>query len=437
VQENHVLLPDASGTRLLTVPEGAGVRLPTVATEQSFRARAVVDELRRSWGLEAAYLRTGRPVETREPDGRVLVLREFDAAPDTWSPPPPAEWLPLAVADAATLAPVELRAGVERWLAEQTGQARPPQRAPWARPGWSAQAEAWVSDTLASLSIDAQGPLTLFAQWPLSSILRIETSAGALYLKAVFSLFHHEPAVTEALTRTHPGRVPDVLAVDDVQGWMLMRELTGRALGDLESPQWSSGLRAAAEIQRAWIGRGDELLRLGAQDRTLAQLADQIGTLAELSWSNDEERARVERAVPELRHRCRRLAELSIPETIVHGDLHPWNVREDRGRTVIFDWSDACLAHPFFDLQTFVEHVDDERETAELVDRYLEAWTDAVPLGSLREAYELSRPLAQVHHAVSYVLIVAAFEPEDRWLFADEPRRRALDAVRLVENLEA
>jgi Phosphotransferase enzyme family len=436
MQENHVLVPDATGTRLLAVHDGDDARLPTVTTEKWSRGRAVVDELRSSLGLEAAYLRMGRPARL-ESEGPVLTLCEFDVPPDTFSPRPPAEWIPLDAADPAMLAPVELRAGVERWLAEQTSQTRPPERAPWARPGWSGRAEAWVSDTLTRLGIGARGPLAFHAQWPLSSIMRIETSEGGLYLKAVFSLFHHEPAVTEALGRAHPGRVPDILAVDHERGWMLMRQLTGRELGDLESRRWSSGLRAAAEIQRAWVGRADEIVRLGAPDRTLALLEGQVDSLAELTGLNDEDKPRVERAVPELRRRCRQLAETLIPETIVHGDLHPWNVLEDRGRTVIFDWSDACLAHPFFDLQTFVERVGDEHDAATLVDRYLEAWTDEASLDSLREAYELSRPLAQLHHAVSYARIVAAFEPDDRWLFADEPRRRVLDALSLLENLEA
>jgi hypothetical protein len=159
MQKNHVLVPDATGTRLLAVRDGNDARLPTVATEKWSRGRAVVDELRRSWALEAAYLRMGKPVERLELEGPVLTLCEFDAPPDAWRPRSPAEWLPLAAADPDTLAPVELRAGVDRWLAEQTGQARPPERAPWARPGWSAQAEAWVADTLTRLDIDAQGPL--------------------------------------------------------------------------------------------------------------------------------------------------------------------------------------------------------------------------------------------------------------------------------------
>jgi hypothetical protein len=55
----------------------------------------------------------------------------------------------------------------------------------------------------------------------------------------------------------------------------------------------------------------------------------------------------------------------------------------------------------------------------------------------LREGHQLSRPLAQVHHAVSYARTVAAFEPEDQWLFANEPEAAVLDALSPLENLEA
>jgi hypothetical protein len=61
----------------------------------------------------------------------------------------------------------------------------------------------------------------------LSAVLRGELESEPVYLKAVFTVFHHEPAVTQTLAREHPDLVPDVLRIDAERGWLLMRELTG------------------------------------------------------------------------------------------------------------------------------------------------------------------------------------------------------------------
>jgi aminoglycoside phosphotransferase (APT) family kinase protein len=38
--------------------------------------------------------------------------------------------------------------------------------------------------------------------------------------------------------------------------------------------------------------------------------------------------------------------------SLVHGDLHLGNVAKGPGGPLIFDWTDACVAHPFLDLAT-------------------------------------------------------------------------------------
>ena len=67
-------------------------------------------------------------------------------------------------------------------------------------------------------------------------------------------------------SRLGPGRadagplVPEVIAVDDAQGWMLMRDLGAVALGDQDESLWHEGLVAHADVQRSWLGRTEELV---------------------------------------------------------------------------------------------------------------------------------------------------------------------------------
>ena len=99
----------------------------------------------------------------------------------------------------------------------------------------------------------------------------------------------------------------------------------------------------------------------------------------------------------------------------------------------IFDWSDACVSHPLFDLPTFLQRAEDESARKSLLETYLRAWADLASLEELRAAYELARPLAHVHHAISYLRIGEALEPDDCWWFADEPKRWLAGAVELLD----
>ena len=365
---HYALVPHEDRSGVLTAD---GV-LPAVAATR-FRSAIVAETLERELALRAPYLRASAVV--RDDEGHaVTALHEFDAPRS----PPRGSW--AAIDEAPGLVPVELRDAAERWLAEQRGAPIPPQRAPWARPGWLIEAETWIAE-----AVDLVAPPRLHEQWALSSVLRAATADGIAYFKASFSLFPHEPVVTAALSRVHPGRVPAVLAVDPGRGWLLMRELGGEVLGDLDRSRWPAAAPLLRSIHEAWSGRSDDVLALGVEDRRLRQ---------------DD--------VPEeLRPDLDALPELGFADTLVHGDFHPWNVVAGPDGLVLADWSDACLTNPLFDLVTFGR----EEDLPPLVAAY----------GVSGETFARAEQLACIHHAISYERILAAMEPSDRWVFADVP----------------
>ena len=66
--------------------------------------------------------------------------------------------------------------------------------------------------------------------------------------------------MTQALADRSPGYFPDVLAVEPDRGWLLMRDLDARLLGDQPESMWQLGLDALAGLQQKWLGRTDDLL---------------------------------------------------------------------------------------------------------------------------------------------------------------------------------
>ncbi len=54
---------------------------------------------------------------------------------------------------------------------------------------------------------------------------------------------------------------------------------------------------------------------------------------------------------------CLRLAEVGIPETVQHDDLHDGQVFVRDGGYLFFDWGDSCVSHPFFTMSVTLEGV--------------------------------------------------------------------------------
>ena len=112
--------------------------------------------------------------------------------------------------------------------------------------------------------------------------------------------------------------------------------------------------------------------------------------------------------MPRLQARCAELAGHAVPPSIVHGDLHLSNVARGPGGYLFFDWTDACVAHPFLDLATirrgtaFTDAVCEDELRERLREAYLPEWASFEPPGWLARAWELAAPLGALHQAVSY-----------------------------------
>jgi len=160
-------------------------------------------------------------------------------------------------------------------------------------------------------------------------------------------------------------------------------------------------------------------MSIGCLDRRLGVLRSQIGPLMDdtslLASVSELDRERLRASAGKLDSLCEELASLGIPDALVHGDLHDENIARSRDGFVFFDWTDACISHPFLDLVTLVNHTEPiETLTTQnriQIEAYLSCWTQYAPLEQLWEAWRISRPLGALHQMISYQAIARGVEP--------------------------
>jgi hypothetical protein len=421
-----ILLPRDEGTELASVLEADDVvSLPCVAVDGEPDTSSMIAAIARFMGDD--HPPPLRIVPLTQPGARPgLALVELEpligrGAAQRWPPGGPT-WRALTSALVASTEPALARSYLLRWLSELDGTAEGAGRPPWSRPGWLARASAWMADRLAEVGSPLVAAPQMHALWGLSAVIRGETADGAYYLKGCSPVFPTEAAITRTLAASDPDLLPIVVATDDAENWLLMGDLGKTFIGDGPVAGWPDGLSAHAAIQRRWLGRTDDLAAAGFEKRGLAALASQVTGLLELPLLAPlapESRRRLEAEIPQLVETCERLAAIGPPETIVHGDLHPWNIANVEGRSIVFDWSDSCIGHPFLDLATYVGRTRDIAARRACIDAYLATWSDVMVPDAMEEALRLALPLSALHQVESYRRIVAGVAEDDRWDMAE------------------
>lgn len=350
-------------------------------------------------------------------------------------------WFGVEEVGAMHLAQPQHKRTIIRHLRQQQDGAVPPLRPPWSRPGWFGEASAWMDQALSSLDCKRLGPIEQTQSWCLSAILSAPTSRGRVFLKAGpdFPLFVNEPRLLAALSALFPDNIPAPLQIDPERRWMLLDDFGPALAGKSTTSLRSNMLRQFARLQQAAVNEIPRLLELGCIDRRLERLQQQLDQLpvdAEQSATlSAADLDRLHRAAPRLKALCERLAAIGIPETLDHGDLHLGNVAQQNGNLIFFDWTDACIAHPFLDMIAVFDE-EDELLQARLRDDYLAQWQEYAAPHRLLEAWAIARPLFALHQAISYQSILMQLEDTPKQAFDDVVPHYVRRAIEGAEQID-
>lgn len=300
-----------------------------------------------------------------------------------------------------------------------------PLRADYARPGGPAETLAWASRVLDERG---RGPVTEAVQqrtWNLSTVWRLSTPTGPYWVKQVPPFFAHEPAVLGWAAGSK--RVTPLLAAEDAR--MLLAHVEGEDL-------YGAGVEVRRKIaddlhylQLAAIDSVPHLLADGVPDRRQPQL---LGYLTKVIDSYGGTDARLRALADDLPARLARVAACGLPDTLVHGDLHPGNVIGAETRTII-DWGDSFIGQPGFDVLRLTERMAAD-EADIVIDEWAARWRAEIPGSDPRASVDLLRPVAELRMAGVYVDFLAGIEPDEHPYHAEDVDRCLSRAAELFEG---
>ncbi|HZM75901.1 MAG TPA: aminoglycoside phosphotransferase family protein [Candidatus Limnocylindrales bacterium] len=281
----------------------------------------------------------------------------------------------------------ELVSGTAALIPSTLDTADHPLRPDYARPGGPARSLAWAASVL-------DDPIQTVEQqrtWNLSAIWRLTTARGdVMWLKQVPRFFFHEAAVLSYLDHL-------ALHAFDDAGRMLMGNIPGSDLYDAPYPVREEIARDMVKIQLKAANDLGTLLRLGVPDRRGRNLAGRLRGLLDEPWILD---------------RLNAASAGGLPDTLVHGDLHPGNVCGTPTERTIIDWGDSFIGHPAFDIIRLAERLS-EPETVRLYAFWADLWRAAIPDCDPLGAVEAIRPVAALRNAMVYADFLANIEPSE------------------------
>jgi hypothetical protein len=310
-----------------------------------------------------------------------------------------------------------------------------PKRAAYAEVGGPRASIEWASGILPGTTAHQR------RTWNLSAIWRLDDADGVpvAWLKQVPRFFAHEAYALRMVGGVAPGLVPELIA-DGEHGRMLLAHAPG-------DDRYGAGADLCAEIAAAFHPIQAHFAADPGPLRNIpdARLPVTLGEYIRVAEPHYDGIAGLRELVEDLPRRFEAIAACGLPDTLVHGDLHPGNVRtDDGGKLTIMDWGDCTFGNPALDILRLTDGATgggDESGNGlpgreRLLAEWAERWRRTVPGSDPLRAVALMRPVAALRGALIYATFLENIEPTEWPYHADDVPERLVAAVAAADDEE-
>ena len=255
-----------------------------------------------------------------------------------------------------------------------------------------------VQRWLADRGVEPTGPLETIHERPWSTVLRVPTGDGDLFLKQEQPLQEYEVPLTVALAARWPDRVPEVVAADTARAWLLLRDGGIRVADSHDFAAFTRALALYGELQVGEAAHVEELLGFGLRDLRLPVVADLYEPFFERDHGLEPEEVAEFRALAsKYRELCAELDALALPATIQHDDLHAWNIFVRGARVAVYDWGDSSVGFP---LWSWIKPGETLEDPVPARTAYVSAWREHASEEQLQRALDLALPTGLFPYAL-------------------------------------
>jgi hypothetical protein len=284
----------------------------------------------------------------------------------------------------------------------------------WLTDVWREEVVAWLDERLREAGLARTGEVDQPRVRPWGTVLTAPTAGGRVWLKAPGADTVFEVALYGLLQRVAPQWILPPIAIDTERGWVVLPD-GGSPLGEgLDAGEVVDALVAVfpryGELQRALMPQVPSLLSVGVVDmradvmpKRFDEAVEAVGRYVARHAEESETYRRIVGMRDTFAGWCERLAKATVPASLDHNDLHPWNIFLADGTPRFYDWGDSVVAHPFASMLVGLGMLgvrEDAPEVRRVRDAYLEAFTDLAPRTELVAELELAVRVSKVARAL-------------------------------------
>jgi hypothetical protein len=315
-------------------------------------------------------------------------------------------------------------------LEELKLHAATPDAYPFARPGWIDDLFAWVELQIQPLHLT--GHFQQLNASPTFSLIRIETTAAAVWFKATGEPNAHERDVTVTLNHLFPDFLPRIVGVHPTWNGWLAEEGRGRTLDRAtDIDEWAAVARSLAQMQIASRRETHALLESGCRDLRLGYLAGQIAPflkrMVEVMATQPAkppetlDHSEISELGGCLNDTFAELEQCGWPDTLGHLDPNPRNILVSEHGCRFLDWAEGSVGHPLFTFEYLREHarrnlVPSDAISEKFLTAYAGPWQSFISPDVLTLSLEISPLLAVFACAVA----------DARWRSPESLRNRSV-----------
>jgi tRNA A-37 threonylcarbamoyl transferase component Bud32 len=270
--------------------------------------------------------------------------------------------------------------------------------------GWTADLQDWAGAAAMRAGLGGIKGFVPFRASRIEAVVAFETDADhSIYAKCFAPMPFTEALVTRALGGRYPESVAKTLDFCAERGWWAAEEVTGPSLAErMTLKNCLDAIGLFTRMQKELVGCHAIFAEMGLRDLRLAEIDRQIdATLAQIEEVSALSSNELSGLSSLLSKATADLAELGFPESLIHGDLTPWNIKMSQQGPVFLDWEDAAWGPASVSLEIFLaalrspqRQLRDSGWLEHISDFYLEEWGPVNPRWEDPQVRRHSRALA-------------------------------------------